>query len=101
MDNKALTNQIISTHNDSIIAALVEEGKKYLLSFNLENHATIKIEIKDNDTSKVLQRINKNIHHIGGQYKYVIFANNAGLLTFTISGNNINISDIVVEEIEG
>ena len=46
MDNKALTNQIISTHNDSIIAALVEQGKNYLLSFNLESHATIKIDIK-------------------------------------------------------
>lgn len=95
--NLALVTEITNNNADSLIG-ICEKAKVYTLTFNLEGVCTLDIQVLDDDTSKLLQKVNPHSGFITGSYAYRFFCPHAGNLKFDIKGTFGKIDNIVLVE---
>lgn len=87
--NLALITEISAGGNTTHIVGVCEEGKIYTLTLNVEGNLSLDIRILDEDTSKILQKINPHSGFTTGSYAYKTFCSKSGLLNFDVRNNKL------------
>lgn len=94
--NIALVEEIKRRTDEHI--GVLEKGKKYKLSFFMQARNPIKIELVDDVTNEMIQRVNKNTDFRNGRYIYGFSAMRDGNLFMKIGGQeNTKITEITLE----
>ena len=95
MENMALVEEI--TTNGLTQIGEVSAKEKYLLTFDVDGTATVKINLIDTATGEFRRRVNKALYYKDGTYTYSVSSPASAYVSFDVSSLDGYISNIILE----